>query len=453
MMRSAARWSAARIGQAVRGLSQALSASAILWLGFAVFLLYAFPGYMSNDSVTQLLEARSRQFTNPHPPIMAAEWSILDAIVSGPILMLLLQGALFLHGCAGVLRRAMSPRVAAAVASAVLVFPPVITTMAVIWKDAQMAAYLVAGTALLLGERRRTRLIGLVLVTAGCAFRYNAFGAAVPLVFALFEWRPGLRWFQRYAISLAAAVAMVVVAFGTNRALTVEAQPLSPTYVDIAGVLAYTHDRSDDELREVLRDTPLHSTTNIQARARAVLSPRTAWLVDHGDGRVFDHAKTDVQRQALTRAWKTLVLGDLPAYLAFRRDVFCELIGVTPNDPWGSIYNWFLEMPEQMSYTEHNATWSQAQGRLSHVYGWFVTETPLFRPYVYIAVALILLVLCCRDSLTFALLGSGLTYELSFFPAAGTPDFRYSQWMITCTCLAVALLFAQRLRRARVRPT
>lgn len=432
---------------------RALSPGQILWIGFAVLVVYAFPGYMSNDSVSQLLEGRSHVFTDPHPPIMAAEWAVLDAVVSGPLLMLVVQGGLFLHGCAALFRTRMTPRVAAIAASAVLVFPPVLTTMAVIWKDSQMAAYLIAGTALLLAERRRTRLIGLGLIAAGCAFRYNAFAAAVPLVFALFQWRPGLRWFQRYALSTLAAVAVVAAAFGVDRALTVASQPLTPALTDIAGVLAYTGDRSDDDLREVLRGTPLRITRDIQLTARLWFSPRNAFWVEHGDDRIFDPPVDDAQLHALNRAWKTLVTSDWNAYLSYRRDVFYELVGLTPNDPWSPVYNGFIEIAEQADYTEHNATWSRAQAELAQIYGWFALETPMFRPYVYIAVALLLLVLCCRDAASFALLGSGLTYELSYFPTAGTPDFRYSHWMITCTCVAIVVLFVERVRRARVRPT
>jgi hypothetical protein len=35
-------------------------------------------------------------------------------------------------------------------------------------------------------------------------------------------------------------------------------------------------------------------------------------------------------------------------------------------------------------------------------------------------------------------------------PAAGTPDFRYSHWMITCACIATVMLFVQRLRAGRL---
>src|SRR5437588_4674599 len=105
----------------------ALRPRTILAIGFACFLLYAFPGYMSSDSVVQLVEARSGVRTDLHPPLMAFEWGLLDAIVAGPVLMLCLQGLLGLVGLYTLLRRVVSPRAAAVTASVVLLFPPVLT--------------------------------------------------------------------------------------------------------------------------------------------------------------------------------------------------------------------------------------------------------------------------------------------------------------------------------------
>src|SRR6185436_13107297 len=104
----------------------------------------------------------------------------------GPLLMLLLQGALFIFGLYGLLGRRMAPRPAAWLAVLITLYPPVLTTMGVIWKDSQMAAYIIAGTGAMLSERRRVQLFGLALITLGCAFRHNAFAATVPIIGLLF---------------------------------------------------------------------------------------------------------------------------------------------------------------------------------------------------------------------------------------------------------------------------
>jgi hypothetical protein len=427
---------------------RSLSPRAVLVGGYALFVLYAFPGYMSADSALQLHEARALEFTDAHPPFMAAQWAVLDAIVSGPLLMLLVQGALFLLGAAAILRAAMSPRAAAWTACAILLYPPVLTTMGVIWKDSQMAGYLLAGTAALIAERRCVRLVGLGLIATACAFRYNAFAAAIPLVFVLFAWRPNMRWLARYAIALAAALACPVVACGVNRAITTDHKFLTPAMADIVGVLAFTDDRSDAELRELLRDAPLRVTTHIQNAARLHYSPRNAWSIDHGEQRMFDAPTTERERAALVHAWRVLVLGDIAAYLEYRITGFAELIGWSDAPLWSPTWNLFVEARDHAVWIEHDAFYSSLQYQAAlHYIGFFIEKTPLFHPYIYAIVALALLVLCCRDRLTFALLSSGIGYELSFFPAAGTPDFRYSHWLIVSTTIAAALLFARRWKQ------
>src|ERR1044071_6294668 len=82
---------------------------AILAIGFAVFVAYGFPGFMSSDPVLQLHEARTAVFSNSRPPAMAAEWRVLEVFVTGPILMLVLQGALFLGGLYRILCHRLPP--------------------------------------------------------------------------------------------------------------------------------------------------------------------------------------------------------------------------------------------------------------------------------------------------------------------------------------------------------
>jgi hypothetical protein len=56
------------------------------------------------------------------------------------------------------------------------------------------------------------------------------------------------------------------------------------------------------------------------------------------------------------------------------------------------------------------------------------------------------LAVAARDRVTVGLFTSGLLYELSFFPVGANPDYRYSHWMITSCCIAIAILFIKRRR-------
>ena len=427
---------------------RALSPRATLMLGFALFLVYAFPGYMSTDSVAQLLEARTGHFSDAHPPFMSAEWWVLDRIVSGPILMLLLQGALFLGGLYVLFQHVLSPRKAAWTAIGVLLFPPVLTTMAVIWKDSQMTAYLVAGIAAVIQPRLRVRLAGLGLLVAACALRHNALAAVVPLVATLFEWRPGLLWWKRLAIMGAAAVLTVGATFAVSRVLTAEHVKLTPAISDVVGVIAFADERSDDDLRYALRGTRLVVKERIQSQARYLCARHGAWRLTQGDERMFDLPQNEQEWSAMYRAWKELVLGDPGAYLAYHWDGFARIIGLHGEPVRAPVWNLFLESPKQMPAIDHIATYSEVQAVLGfRSFYWLADETPLFRPYVYALIALALLVLCCRDRVTFALYTSGLLYELSFFPVGADPDYRYSHWMVTSAVIATVILFVQRKRR------
>jgi hypothetical protein len=419
----------------------------ILAIGFAVFLVWAFPGYMSTDSQVQLMEARSGQFSDAHPPLMSAIWRVLDMIVAGPLLMLLLQGALFLVGLYTILERKMSPRAAAITASAIFVFPPVLTTMAVIWKDSQMAGFLMAGTACLLHPRLRVRIGGLALFVVACGVRHNGFAAVVPLVFFLFEWRSGMRWWRRTAITGAAAVLAVGAMVLVSKMLTVQTVPLTPAFQDIVGVIAFSDDKSDAELREVLRGLPLTAKPNLQARCRLLYELRGPWRITKGDDPLMDLPDTPGEWDALSRAWKELVLGEPGAYLAYHWDTYARVIGVSEL-PRAPVYNAFIEMPEAIDEISHNAGYSRAQEHGWHVLYWLADNTPLFRPWVYAVASLLLFILFVRDRLTAGLLVSGYLYELSFFPVGADPDYRYSHWMVATIVLATVILVAQRMRRA-----
>jgi hypothetical protein len=420
-----------------------------LLLGLGVFLLWAFPGYMSTDSAQQLVEARTGKFSDGHPPLMAAQWKVLDLIVSGPLLMLLWQVVLFLGGLYVLLKRFLEPRVAAWAAIGVLLFPPVLTPMAAIWKDSQMAAYLLAGTAAMLQPRLRTRLVGVGLLAVACALRHNAFAAVVPLVFFLFEWRAGMRWWKRTAIVVGAALFAVVVLLVTTRVLAVKTVRITPAFQDIVGVIALSEDKSDEEVRHLLRGLPLAVDTGIQERCRYLFELGGAWRITQGETRLMDLPATPEQWAALDRAWKELVADNPGAYFAVHGRAFRKLLGISDAGSRAAVYNLFLEKDFQMDETDHNASASRLQVWVGEALYWLDDNTPLFRPWLYAVIGLLLLALYVRDRVTAGLVTSGFLYELSFFPVGVEPDYRYSHWMITCVVITAVIVVIQRRKRRR----
>ena len=141
------------------------------------------------------------------------------------------------------------------------------------------------------------------------------------------------------------------------------------------------------------------------------------------------------------------MLGDPLAYLRCHYDDFELILGLNGTPLRAPVWNLFLEDPKQADGTVHDASWSIVQAKIGRVFDWLADDTPLFRPGLYALLALVVLVLFCRERLVFALLASGLLYELSFFPVGAEPDYRYSHWMITSTCLATVIVFIRRRRR------
>ena len=417
----------------VRGLAP----GTVLALGFTAFVIYAFPGYMSTDSAGQLWEARTGVFSAAHPPLMAAEWWLLDRIISGPVLMLLLQQ---------VLDRAR----AAWVACGILLFPPVLVVMAVIWKDAQMAAFLVAGLAALVQPRLRTRLVGLVLLGAAASLRYNAFAAAAPLVGFVFEWRGPIRWWKRLVLCAAAVVVLIGLMFGVTKLLATKTARLTPMFADIVGTLAYGDDQPDAVIRDELAGVPLAIDHGFIAHARHLQDLHGGWRVMTGDEPFFKPPQTDAQWDAVEQAWKRIVRADPWAYVAYHAALMARMmrLGTAVDDVPTAVWNNFLEDRGHLQMIQHDASFSTLQDWIGiGVFYRLEALTPLFRPYLYAVIALLVLVLFARERVTVALLASGLLYEASFFPVGAEADYRYSHWLICATCIACVWVFVRRLRR------
>jgi hypothetical protein len=426
---------------------------ALVWLGF---VLFAYPGLMSMDSFDQLEEARAHFYTDSHPPAMAALWSVVDRIVPGPFAMLVIQSIAFLAGLNWLLRRVLSPWRAAICAAVLFVFPPVFAPLVVIWKDCLMAGFLLLGTAAITDARRGVRIAGLVGFLIATAMRYNAFAATLPLTLILFEWEQGKRWLVRYAIALGAWLAITLLAFALNAALTDRKMYFwysTFALADMAGTLANVDGTiADDELRPLLAPTQIKIDSGYHDALRSRYRPETFTQLIGGDTalwtvpiRGIDPAPVE-QRDAIGHAWWQILTGHPGAFVRYRFQVFHQVLGLPDKFAGGSLIRRHWQTPERLQAMgiESHTSWFQ-----KGVERWIVrlaNYTSVFRPYVYFFLAFALLWFARRYRLVLAILASGLVMELSLLALAATPDYRYSHWMIVCTCLSVVMLIAQRSR-------
>jgi hypothetical protein len=431
----------------------------ILAIAWCLFVIYAFPGQMTQDSMDQLAEARRQFYTDSHPPVMSALWHAAELIVAGPFGFLVLQSVPFLAGLYLIVRRALAPRPAALCAVGVFLFPPVMTPMAVIWKDCMMAGLLLLGAALLL--RRRNNL-GLALIALGGAMRYNAPGATLPLVVLLYEHREGMRALVRMLWSVGAWMLATAAGLALNVALTDQPMHLwysSQAVMDIAGTLRYVdHEIPDEELRrtlagtEILVDRDIHKALRRRAGsrgyARLIEPPGNLWNLTMEGTTPAPVA----QRDAIGRAWWEIVRTYPVAFAKQRIHVFAQIVAVTDLPPSGAIRARRPRYIAQFTDLGLTPSFSEAQDRWTDAATWLWRETPLYRPWLYLLFAIVLLPLGRRHRDVVALLTSGCAIMGTLLVAAPSPDYRYSHWLTVCTAVAIVLLAVRRFVRTSEAP-
>lgn len=421
-------------------------------------LVYAFPGQMTRDSLDHLREARLGFYTDSHPPVINLLFKVCDTLIAGPILMLVAQNALLLAGLYSLLQRLASKRRAAWITAAIYVSPPVLPVMAVIWKDCFMAGFLAVGLAGLFSPRRSRRLWALAALSAATAMRYNAFGATLPLVVLLFEWRPGMKWISRYAIALAAWLAITFAAFTANAALTDRQMHFwhsSLAIFDIVGTYATVDEQlSDEQLRHDLAGTGLLVDKDIQATMRKLYSPRVFFpiLLDpqHKLWELPISGFTpapQAQRDAISRAFWHVVTTYPAAYAAHR------LAATAAALDFRTLRHGYINKraPKNLESAQEfgiSTASSYLQLRFTRAYYCISARTPLLVPWVYLVLSFLLLPLALRQRDVLALLLSGLVMESSLLFLAHSTDYRYSHWMVIATILA-AIFLGVRRRRAR----
>lgn len=431
---------------------------AVLAVGWCYVLVYAFPGVMTQDSFDHLREARDRLYSDAHPPAISLLWSVTDYVIAGPFGLLVIQNTCFLAGLYLVLRRVFGPRGAAWVATGVYLFPPVMVLFAVIWKDTLMAGFLMLGVAALLSSRRGVRVAGLVAMFAATAVRYNTMAATLPLIVLLFEWRPGLPWLKRYALSTAAWLAVTLGAFRFNAAITDHEMQTWTVFAvfDIAGTLAFVdEDLSDAELEAHLAGTDLLVHRNIHAVICSLYTPTDVLpLINDPVQALWGIPITgyvpapEAQRDGIARAWKDSIITWPGAYLKHRLSVMYEVLGFGESKASGAIAKRDFKWTGYVHQIGLGTGWSKLQRQLTKFNRLLARDTPLFSVWMYLAVALALLPLALRHRDVLALLLSGLGIEATLFLLAASPDYRYSHWLVTCTVVSAIALGVR--RRARV---
>lgn len=419
----------------------------VLVSGWFAFVLYCFPGFMSYDSGVQLEQARGLEpMTNWHPPVMAYLWKLCDAIIAGPFLMLVIQSWALLVGMYLILRRQLSDRGAALAAALILLSPPVIAPMGVIWKDSQMAGFLMLGIALLARRTRASIVAGCVLVWLGTAQRYNAAAATLPIVVLLFVWNDGITGWRRYAIAGGVWLAITISAVKGNDLLADQKQDVFASLAmnDIVGVIRFERGYTDADVRADAPGLPWKGDTDLVKRTRKLYVSHMTWLDVTGDAGILWYPTTPEHSAAVAAAWRNMILEHPRAYLRHRAAVFLAELRVTKRR---AFYIWasFTDYPDRAVRLKHDAAYSWLQ------LVWIdalvlLAFTPVYWAWIYYLLGMVVMWLCRRDRVAFTVVLSGILCESGLFIAAPAIDYRYSHWMVTCTIVAAVYHVAARIK-------
>lgn len=164
-----------------------------LLLSIGVAALF-YPGFMSYDTLHALRGARNGVTDSMWPPMVSYVWRAVDLVSFNPSAMHFSQVFLLLFSIFSVVFL-FTKKISYATAFlfVYLSIPVVLGTVAVIWKDVLMAAFFMAGFAVIVSMRLVINKWGFVFLSLLAAFliflgvcsRHNAITGAVPLLFYL----------------------------------------------------------------------------------------------------------------------------------------------------------------------------------------------------------------------------------------------------------------------------
>jgi len=423
-------------------------------LAIALTLYLSGPGWLAPDSTMQLIQARSFEFKDDHPVLMALMWHYVDLVVPGPRGMLIIMTVWYWGGLAGLFWALPGPLLARALGClAVGFYPPVFSSVPVIWKDQLMQAALLMGFACFLLPARRWRwrwlplLLGVMLFVVAIGARHNAPVAAVPLLAypllssgLLGRWRPFTRWLLATGAALCLCFAIAV---GLQKALAPLAEKMEFWQVipghDLAGMSL--------DLNEVLVDPESGLLTKGMGleQIRYFYKPQVMnplyWCIQwkgkrcvHVFNRLYDPKKLAILRQNWLRE-----IGRHPgAYLRHRYHVFASLLGI---EGTGSSTYYYVNDPP---YKPIGADYPLPQ-RTKKLLSWIERRVHRlwFRPWVYFLLnAVVLPVVFVRylrgeSPLPLQLATSGFLYLAVLFFVTGSSDYRYTVWTTLCTLVAI----------------
>jgi hypothetical protein len=186
----------------LHGVPKTLWLIAIPLLAALLIAAIFYPGAMSYDTLHALYSARNEVTDSVWPPMVSYVWRAVDLVSLDPSAMHFSQVFLLLFSVFYIVYFFTKSILHASIFLLIYIsIPAVLGTMAVIWKDVLMAAFLMSGlgAAIYLSTVTTKRkfvgifLLAISLIFLGVCSRHNAIAGAVPLIFYV-AWLVCHRW-------------------------------------------------------------------------------------------------------------------------------------------------------------------------------------------------------------------------------------------------------------------
>jgi hypothetical protein len=422
----------------------------------AVVLAFFWPGVAHFDTLMQYRQVLSGVYSDWHPPIMARLWSLFHALGwASQAPMFLVQTGMYWTGLcllAAALARS-GARIAAAAVLVLGLWPPILGWQAMVVKDAQMAAALLAATGLVASKRLSGKPLGpltavLLLVLLGYALlvRSNAAFAVAPLAVGLLATWSWPEWRARTLMIGAVALAALALSPAINRG-PLGAQPsgaeASLAIFDIAGIAHRAGPQAvpllTAETWRRLEAQRCHSSVlwdifSIGLRCDFI----QRGLVGRPSGEIFS-------------AWTRAVRQHPGAYLRHRLE------------HWNASMRWFVPwhfpqavpQAESVPNTLGLASPSPRVRSYDRFAGW-LANSPLGAPILALAVALAVLALArparsAAHAIAVPLALSAASMDLSLLVISVAGDWRYHLWSMIASWLSAILLLTEPVSRRGAR--
>lgn len=442
-------------------------ACALLISSVALVAEAYYPGYLNWDSVWQLRQARSGDYTDWHPPILSYLWGLMDRVWPGTGAILVIDLVCLTVGMFLTLRCFFRPLPAAILAALILVLPPVLGVAGMIAKDATLIGLFTLAVGLTLtAETARLRkwAKGTLLATAAAALlfaqlcRYNALPLTGLAGYAVI--RTGLHVFGRLPADrrpVLVQAMLLCTSFSVFAAVMLAVPLINRNLLNAKHQFAFQHiiiyDVSAISIRTgtLLLGPEVFPAQNLDTLVQMFTGESAISVLHPPDELSITDPVRETENpadvEALTRQWIKAIADHPLPYLAIRFDLFYRLIGL----PGHRVCTPFFGFPDNQ-YIGLDFPNKDLNGLL-HGYLVFFENSLLNRAWIYILLGSANVVFLFRKpgvkgNRTLAVMGMApLLYIAPYFFIAPSCEFRYVAPVVVSGLLVTAAAVRQWDRR------